>query len=99
MHPLQFLELPNDRQHDARILEAHSIISRHYNAALSLLALESTDHIRLQIYADRLSTNLIPLLEALERDLEDDIWVTEAATAVINLFNSLKTSLSWIATR
>ena len=99
MHPLQFLNLPENGQYNARILQAHSIIARHYNAASSLLELESTDHIRLRIFADRLSTHILPLLEALERDLQDDEWVTAAATAVVDLINSLKSSLSRIAAR
>ena len=97
MYPQHFPGLPNARRHDARILEAHGIISSSYNAASSLLRQESTDHLRLRIHAERLKAQTIPLLEALERDLQDDAWVTEAATAVVNLIDSLKISSSRIA--
>ena len=97
MYPQHFPGLPNARRHDARILEAHGIISSSYNAASSLLQQESTDHLRLRIHAERLSNQTIPLLEALERDLQDDAWVTEAATAVVNLIDNLRTSSSRIA--
>ena len=97
MYPQNFLELPNAHQHNARLLEAYTIISNSYNAASTLLRRESTDHLRLRIHAERLSTQTIPLLEALERDIQDDAWVTEAATAVVNLIDRLKISSSRIA--
>ena len=64
MRPQSFIELPNV-DFNSRILEAHSLIASSYDATSNLLRQESNDHIRLRIHADRLMTQILPLLEAL----------------------------------
>ena len=97
MYPLRFLKLSDAGQHDNRIVEADTIIANIYNSASSLLQSESTDNIWLWGHTDRLCLHIMPLLKALEQDLQDDDRITEAATAVVALINCLKTLSSWIA--
>ena len=87
MHPDIFLELPDAREYSAQICEAHDIITNSYNAVSDLLLHESVDHVRLCIHADRLSAQIVPLLEALERDMQNNEWIEEAATAIFSLIN------------
>ena len=96
MRPQSFIGLPDNEEFNARIHEAYDLIASSYDAASLLLSRETTDYIRLRIHADRLSSQILPLLEALECELHNDGWITEAATAVIALINDLRRSSSQI---
>ena len=97
--PDLFPDLPGAENYNGQIIEAHNRIAVSYNAASALLRQETSDHIRLRIHADRLSTRFVPILEALEVELHNGEWVTEAAAALFNLIDELKASSRRIASQ
>ena len=98
VRPQIFPELPEREElFDDRIHRARDLIAASYNAASNLLLEEISDSIRLQIHAQRLSTRFLPLLEALERDLQDQEWIAGAVRALLDLINDLNLAAQRVA--
>ena len=97
--PDLFPDLPGAENYNGQIIEAHNRIAVSYNAASALLRQENNDYLRLRIHADRLSVRFIPMLKALENELQNDEWMIEAATALFALTDELRAALRRIASQ
>ncbi|KAJ7430994.1 hypothetical protein B0H11DRAFT_2262604 [Mycena galericulata] len=84
-HPADFPDLPetpNDFQWGATVLQAHNIITTAYSRADTLLRQEEADPVRLRFNCDQIANRMVPILEALEPEVGDNIWVTECAESL-----------------
>jgi hypothetical protein len=94
---------PIDKPWPPNIHHAYKIISNSYQSASEVLIQES-EAIRLEFHAERLTSNVIPLLEELEHNGQSELpdillsWVrysTEKVGAmIIDLLQAIKTAKS-----
>lgn len=71
------------------LIDAYNIISGSYSSALQLLHEEDNDAIQLRIHGDRIVNCVLPLLEALENEIQDDIWIDNVAAAILELLDDI----------
>ena len=94
--PLNFPELPNppdDEPHwSANVCSAHSILSETYDRATQLLRQEDGDALRLRIHSERIFHRMVPILEAMEPEVNDLDWTSECAHALAGVMAQLETA-------
>ena len=72
------------------ICRAHEILQHAYQHAVGLLRQEDSDPLRVQIHADQISQQMVPLLEALHHEVGDVNWTTMCASTFGELLCSLE---------
>ncbi|KAF8546361.1 hypothetical protein OG21DRAFT_1527881 [Imleria badia] len=58
---------------------AHELLQDAYQRAVALLQQEDIDPLHVHIHADQISQRMVPLLEALQNEVEDTNWITTCA--------------------
>ena len=61
------------------VCRAHEILQDAYQHAVGLLHQEDGDPLRIRIHTDQISHQMVPLLEALHREVGDINWMTTCA--------------------
>ncbi|KAF8550944.1 hypothetical protein OG21DRAFT_1487355 [Imleria badia] len=69
---------------------AHQILQDAYQHAVGILQQEDNDPLRIQIHADQISQQMVPLLETLHREVGDINWMMTCASAFGELLCSLE---------
>ncbi|KAG0707407.1 hypothetical protein DFH29DRAFT_27139 [Suillus ampliporus] len=84
--PLQFPALPPHHRAQGHwsqnIRKAHDIVSDTYNHATRVLRQEDHDPLRLQIIAEKIINDSLPVLEALDSEIQDASWTDKCAEAL-----------------
>src|SRR6267154_4939845 len=79
--PLSFPALPDpipgELHWSANVIAAHHILSEAYHHAAALLRQEDGDALRLRIHSERIFCRMIPILEAMEPEIDNPSWISE----------------------
>jgi len=76
---------PSNHDWPDTIHTAFHILSDVYNRSLKLLRSEDHDALHLQLYVEKMRRDLVPLLEALEREMEGHRWVIDVAKLIVDV--------------
>lgn len=94
--PLVFPALPNPLDNElhwtANIVTAHGILSNTYEQATRLLRQEDGDALRLRIHSERIFRRMIPILQAMDPEVNDPEWVSDCAHALAGVMAQLETA-------
>ncbi|KAF8546222.1 hypothetical protein OG21DRAFT_1491470 [Imleria badia] len=69
---------------------AHELLQDAYQRAVALLRQEDIDPLRVRIHADQISQQMVPLLKALQNEVEDTDWITTCANTFGKLLRALE---------
>lgn len=99
--PLHFPALPprtQELQWSRNIREAHDIICNTYNHATQVLRQEDQDPLRLQIIVEKILNDALPVLEALDIEIQDVTWTDKSvqalATTVVELRHAAQMAIN-----
>jgi len=83
--------LPGELHWSANVISAHNIISEAYHHATRLLRQEDGDALRLRIHSKRIFRRIIPILEALEPEVDNPGWISKSAHVLAGVMAQLET--------
>ncbi|TFY69090.1 hypothetical protein EVJ58_g597 [Rhodofomes roseus] len=72
------------------IEEAHKIIAAAYNDSLRVVALDDSDHLRLQHHIEHINNKILPLLEHVSQAVQLPEWTVECALKFAQLLSRLE---------
>ena len=94
--PAHFPDLPGPLDDkgpwEQNVHKAHTIITDTFSRATALLRQEDGDALWLRIHSERILQRIIPLLEALEPEVQNPNWIAECAHALATVMVALETS-------
>ena len=85
IRPDRFPELPPHpmgNNWSSVICEAHQILTTAYHDSAALLRFEDGDPLRLHLHATQILKRKVPILQALEQEVEDQAWIARCAEAL-----------------
>lgn len=94
--PYAFPELPQflegEFRWSANVETTHSLLVEAYDRATQLLCQENGDALRLRIHSENIFSRSIPLLEAMEPEVNDFNWVSECAHVLAKVMVQLESA-------
>jgi len=102
--PPYFPHLPHDTSYPANILAAHDVISGIYQHVLQILAHEDADPLRLSFHCNAITSDALPLLEAIGEDsgvtgCSSRDWVVGASIALASVAARLQDYCAGLSNR
>lgn len=94
--PWEFPSLPVDQAWSANLHHAHQILSNTYASSCEILSLNDSDHLRLQVHRDRVYSELLPLLDAMENNGVESLpesWLASAACCLAGIVGLINTTI------